>query len=47
MMYHIGHQEVIEWPMLKILESVPEFTDSASDFGEHGGFHIGISDRLT
>ena len=33
--------------MLKIVESVPEFTDSVSDFNEYGGFHIGISDRLT
>jgi len=33
--------------MLKSPESVSEFTDSASDFGEHYGFHIGISDRLT
>jgi len=46
MMYHIGHQEVIGRPVLKILESVPEFTDSAFDFGEHGGFYIGVSDRL-
>ena len=47
MMYHIGHEEVIGMPPLKILGSVPEFTDSASDLGEHGGFHTGVSDRLS
>ncbi len=32
--------------MLKSPGFVSEFTDSAFDFGEHGGFYIGISDRL-